>query len=810
MTSELPKESAQDISTRRKIILSIILISTLIGFPLWCLTTTVHRAELPESKIYQLNEQLISSIHYEIPVYLDLPEPLKPMIYETQRLINDELKLKNLPIDWKIILKNEVGSDKDYKIILELNEETESMYISPFDDKIIKLMLSSNVITTNKVPDFITKVLIDHVFNSEIKMFQELNEPESVLKIPYSPNYHVTLSLLQGGLTPISWEIEKVDSLFMNYLKNLENYAKFSLDSQVEHYEPLSDKINLRFDNETGISYLKESDTSTFIDYSEWGLDQNTNLIPVINFIVYIPSIENSPILIENSESNSFIVPQWGGVTILNTSENKLTENDLIPVLEVMASQLFQLIGAPTEPKSPFIRSDILVRYQTLKNLQKSIENLLSLVKLAKQLPTISIPDSALTQVEISIDKIEEAIQSVNQGLYGLGSKLSGEAFVLSNKAFFQKDMHRKALLINTRKIFAFHHEQSPRTTLPHTTLPRSVQISLQSENHTGENATILSLCRNQDLYEIMRSVRRLEDRFNHKFHYDWVFLNNEPFSDEFKTKVGNLVSGEAKFGLIDKEHWSYPDFIDQDKAREERKKMSEKGIIYADLESYRHMCRFNSGFFYKHELMKPYKYYWRVEPDVKFYCDIDKDPFKYLRETGKTYGFTISIHEFHATIETLWDEVSNFLSLNKDAQHENSFIDFISDDKGKTYNLCHFWSNFEIADMDFWRSDIYESFFNYLDSKGGFFYERWGDAPIHSIAVALFLDKEKIHYFEDIGYNHGVYSMCPIDDDIWLSNKCNCNMNDDFTFRGYSCGQKYFEVTKKTKPPNWKQYADL
>lgn len=29
---------------------------------------------------------------------------------------------------------------------------------------------------------------------------------------------------------------------------------------------------------------------------------------------------------------------------------------------------------------------------------------------------------------------------------------------------------------------------------------------------------------------------------------------------------------------------------------------------------SYRNMCRFNSGFFYRHELMQKYRYYWRVE----------------------------------------------------------------------------------------------------------------------------------------------------------------------------------------------------
>lgn len=33
-------------------------------------------------------------------------------------------------------------------------------------------------------------------------------------------------------------------------------------------------------------------------------------------------------------------------------------------------------------------------------------------------------------------------------------------------------------------------------------------------------------------------------------------------------------------------------------------------------------------------------------------------------------------------------------------------------------------WSNFEIADMDFWRGETYMSFFEHLDQAGGFYYE--------------------------------------------------------------------------------------
>jgi alpha 1,2-mannosyltransferase len=48
-------------------------------------------------------------------------------------------------------------------------------------------------------------------------------------------------------------------------------------------------------------------------------------------------------------------------------------------------------------------------------------------------------------------------------------------------------------------------------------------------------NATLLMLARNSDLDGAVQAVRELEDRFNRKHNYPWVFLNEEPFSDDFK-----------------------------------------------------------------------------------------------------------------------------------------------------------------------------------------------------------------------------------------------------------------------------------
>lgn len=134
---------------------------------------------------------------------------------------------------------------------------------------------------------------------------------------------------------------------------------------------------------------------------------------------------------------------------------------------------------------------------------------------------------------------------------------------------------------------------------------------------------------------------------------------------------------------------------------------------------------------------------------------------------------------------------------------NKNNLLDFVSNDKGETYNMCHFWSNFEVGSLEFWRSEAYQAYFNYLDKSGGFFYERWGDAPVHSIAAALFLDKSELHFFDGFGYYHPDFYSCPVEENIRLQNQCTCNPEDDVTWYDYYfCTRKYFEAQKLSFPP--------
>ena len=42
-------------------------------------------------------------------------------------------------------------------------------------------------------------------------------------------------------------------------------------------------------------------------------------------------------------------------------------------------------------------------------------------------------------------------------------------------------------------------------------------------------------LTSDREIDDALRVVGQVEDRFNRKFNYPWIFLNDRPFSEEFE-----------------------------------------------------------------------------------------------------------------------------------------------------------------------------------------------------------------------------------------------------------------------------------
>jgi alpha 1,2-mannosyltransferase len=160
----------------------------------------------------------------------------------------------------------------------------------------------------------------------------------------------------------------------------------------------------------------------------------------------------------------------------------------------------------------------------------------------------------------------------------------------------------------------------------------------------------------------------------------------------------------------------------------------------------YRHMCRFFAGEVFKQEILKQYKYVWRLDTDSFIVDPIDYDVFNKMSQNNSIYGY-INIQNDHIDmVKNLWETCEFYFSkLNKNYIFENK----------ETHFRKVFYTNFEIFDMDWFRSEEYQNFYKYIDETAGIYKYRWGDHVLRYIALNSLTSKDNLLFFDDIKYFH-------------------------------------------------------
>ena len=288
-------------------------------------------------------------------------------------------------------------------------------------------------------------------------------------------------------------------------------------------------------------------------------------------------------------------------------------------------------------------------------------------------------------------------------------------------------------------------------------------------------NACIFALVQESRLKTFVQTVSMLEANFNAKHNYPYVILNQFELSSKFQETIRNLTRARVEFGIIDAKHWSVPTWINATRLNESVRLIGH-GV------DYRHMCRFMSGFFFRHELTLKYDYFMRIDSDSKFPCPIEKDPFRYLTSEGVLYAFVYATREHFRTIPSLWTTIEDWMrSINSDKEgaienyglnaNGSSSSSFVAN---QHHYPCVFYNNFEIAAFSLFRSTSYLRFFDHLDRSGGFYHERWGDAPVRTYYVTIMLDVNRVRLLTDVPHNHQNHSIY-----MQYNSQPNCNTTE-------------------------------
>ncbi|EPQ26556.1 uncharacterized protein PFL1_05878 [Pseudozyma flocculosa PF-1] len=193
-----------------------------------------------------------------------------------------------------------------------------------------------------------------------------------------------------------------------------------------------------------------------------------------LHFLIYVPSASNRPLQIRDpetggaSDSNAWLIPQWGGVVILNPSSTEDASNSSVhdgpairqipsdqlrQAMELFAQQLEILVGFPRrQGDAPFSqgreqRLDALLSKRILENARETVETLAGIVRLVDKIENLGVGEEIRKDVDRAIEVLESLKTHLERRSFDRHThlvealRLSYTASTLASRAFFSPKM---------------------------------------------------------------------------------------------------------------------------------------------------------------------------------------------------------------------------------------------------------------------------------------------------------------------------------------------------------------------------------
>jgi len=156
----------------------------------------------------------------------------------------------------------------------------------------------SNLIISLLIPEqtAIKKFIMEPLSDSKV-------ESDSMRTMKYSPQYQVTFSLMNGDPSNllVNWDIEDaVNKYLQPFVDKVSVISNLTVDSQIQHYARLT--FEPRHNVDKNYFILTPELLPHFINAAEWNLASAVSSYPTLNFILYVPSKEQSPLHIQDSK----------------------------------------------------------------------------------------------------------------------------------------------------------------------------------------------------------------------------------------------------------------------------------------------------------------------------------------------------------------------------------------------------------------------------------------------------------------------------------------------------------------------------
>lgn len=481
---EAPPESPTAPWTRRIIIFAFWAVVVTLGLPHWIWTTSIHRSELPLEAMDAWADGKASQIHYPLNIRITGDENRIP---QTQALANDIASILDTPSGFQLFNFN-VTTEAIDEPALVVNVKADSKAKSTssalrswepvldithndarsVDKTTLPLFVANEIGAVYKAEKDAMAYLIETTSFAHSSDQYQLHpaaraelDARATRAFRYASSYHLTFSLFTSAATPSTWEIEKALEEYIRPLLNrMSTISGFTIDTQVQLFASFSPSIaGPHFDEASKEWKLERSDLSGFINAAEWPLSPSIGAGPTINFVLYIPSVDRSPLVLAETGGNSWLIPQWGGVQLLNPTSKQadtLTALDLRPVMLTFAEQISSLLRVPAAPQSLALRLSSLTRERAASLIMSASSTLGALARLSLKLESIAIPDSVANSVDETIARLDQACQDLKAGRYQSALKNARIAENEAEQAFFEPSMVGQVYFPDEHKVAVY------------------------------------------------------------------------------------------------------------------------------------------------------------------------------------------------------------------------------------------------------------------------------------------------------------------------------------------------------------------
>ncbi|GFS92324.1 GPI transamidase component PIG-S [Nephila pilipes] len=480
----------------------------LIGVPLWWKTTEVYRYPIPYDKCQKL---LSETVKHTIPIKLVIEdqsvqqgllwdellsfsnqrhkEPLQPVIsfqWSMSTASDEELeiiyKFRNVSdLDFTLFLNDKNAENRKYKklygqpeiVILNENYSSDSKFT-------IGRGRHAYIINKESFKDLARSINVLARKMAQVERLQKLYtsassyggdkkpDKDRMRYLRSSQKFDMTFSLIvpEPQVLETYWNIEEaVNAYLKDVLEDLELISTVNVKSQILYMTslPIPTQSSIGVNGKEFIVQL--DNLPSLINPIEAKLGSDTSIHPNLNFVLYIPTRDQTPLQIYDSKgqplrTNSFLLPQWGGFMIYNCP---IPENVTLPhpiilnsqaFMQVFLSQFRLLLGlSETNALSddtckvlpgPVIRKwemDFLLRKNAQEQLSASISSLSSLSQLLQTIGNIVIRDDVGQKIHFALSSAKDSLRHLAEGKLLEGFLKAQSAFISSDEAFFDPSL---------------------------------------------------------------------------------------------------------------------------------------------------------------------------------------------------------------------------------------------------------------------------------------------------------------------------------------------------------------------------------